>query len=351
MSLASPASSLTELGWDDDWSAALTASSHPSAEPGRVARVDLGACTVLTAAGLVRAATHHQQSVATGDWVVLATDDAVRVLDVLPRRTLFRRGSEGGETREQVVAANVDTVLIVNALDVRLSVRRIERYLALVWQSGASPAVVLTKSDVATADEREAALLATEAVALGVPVHLVSATTGEGMGELSHHLQPSRTTALLGSSGAGKSTLVNFLAGSEVAATGDVRSDGKGRHTTTHRELIVLPGRGMLLDTPGMRAISLWDAAEGVERTFPEIEELIAGCRFSDCSHEHEPGCAVRSAVADGRLRIDRLEAWQKLQRELRHQERRVDARVRQEDRKRWMAMAKEGKARARPRT
>jgi ribosome biogenesis GTPase len=274
LSLESSSPSLADLGWDDDWAASLAASPNPSATPGRVARVDLGACTVLTAAGSVRATIHHGQSVATGDWVILTTDDSVRVLDVLPRRTLFRRGAEGGETREQVVAANVDTVLLVNALDVRLSVRRIERYLALAWQSGAAPAVVLSKADTVTPEQLEKAVLATEAVALGCPVHVVSATTGDGMAQLSRHLAPGRTTTLLGTSGAGKSTLVNLLAGAEVAATGEVRSDGKGRHTTTHRELIVLPGRGMLLDTPGMRAISLsgmrpraWSALSRMSRS------------------------------------------------------------------------------------
>jgi ribosome biogenesis GTPase len=312
----------------------------PEATPVRVARVDLGQCTVLTSTDSVeRAFVPHGVRVAVGDWVVL---DAERIVtDIVPRTSAFTRGSAGQETTEQVVAANVDTVLIVNALDARLSLRRIERYLALGWQSGAAPVVLLTKADLldpADVAERTAEV---NGVALGVPVHVLSAFDDDSLRVLDQYLEPGRTVALLGMSGAGKSTLVNKLAGNEAQATQDVRSDGKGRHTTTHRELIMLPSGAMVIDTPGMRGLAMWETAEGVEQAFADVTEAAQQCRFSDCSHEIEPGCEVLAAVAEGRLDAERVASWHKLQGELRHVAERQDARLRQERQQQSKAQTK----------
>jgi ribosome biogenesis GTPase / thiamine phosphate phosphatase len=269
---------------------------------------------------------------AVGDWVAHAEG---LIHGVLPRRTAFVRRAAGNETVEQVLAANIDTVFLVMAFYRDLNPRRLERYLALAWESGAEPAIVLTKLDLA--EDADAAIAEVESVAIGVPVHPVSAVTGEGLDELEPYLAPGRTVVLLGSSGVGKSTLVNALLGEERQATKEIRAfDGRGRHTTTARELIGLPGGGLVLDTPGMRELQLWEAAEGLIGTFADVDELALACRFSDCGHESEPGCAVRDAVDP-----DRLESWRKLGRELRHLELKQDARARSEARKEWRRFTK----------
>ncbi|MDQ1438590.1 MAG: ribosome biosis GTPase / thiamine phosphate phosphatase [Acidimicrobiaceae bacterium] len=323
------------------------ADAAPHATPARVARVDKGQCTLLAADGPMRATTSRHAEVAVGDWAAVepplphGPDDLPRVTHVLPRRSAFLRSSAGEETRAQVVATNVDHVLIVNGLDVRLSLRRIERYLAMAWQSGASPVIVLTKADLVERAELLDMVAAVESVALGVPVHVVAADDAHSLEVLDEYVRPGRTMALLGSSGAGKSTLVNRLAGSDVAVTGEVRSDGKGRHTTTHRELLVLPAGGLVIDTPGMRGIALWGADEGVEQAFTDVADLAGQCRFNDCTHEREPGCEVLAAVADGRLDAARLEGWRKLQRELEHLATRQDARLRAEKLRQWKSITK----------
>ncbi len=238
-----------------------------------------------------------------------------------------------------MVAANVDVAFIVNGLDQRVSLRRVERSLALAWQSGALPVVVLTKADLA--EDVVATTAEVESVAFGVPVHAISAVDGQGLEALDAHVTPGRTVAMIGPSGAGKSTLINRLLGEERMATREIREDGRGRHTTTHRELVPLPGGGVLIDTPGIRTVGMWDAGEGLEQAFADIEELAAQCRFSDCSHEHEPGCAVQAAIEAGTLTAARLESYEKLQAELRFQERKVDARLRSEERKRWRTLSK----------
>jgi ribosome biogenesis GTPase / thiamine phosphate phosphatase len=345
---------LADVGWDDEWAAVFAALAPPGALAARVARADRGACTVL-APGNLRV-TSGRRPVATGDWVIVGPgplpDDLPTVIDVLPRRSAFVRERPGRETAEQVVAANVDTVLVVNGLDTGVNARRIERYLALAWQSGAVPAIVLTKADCCTDDDVAGAVEDVRSVALGVEVHTVSAADGRGIDRLATaHLSQGRTVALLGPSGSGKSTLVNRLAGADVMATGETRRDGKGRHTTVHRELVVLPGRGLLLDTPGMRGISLWDAAEGVSQTFADVEALIGECRFSDCRHLGEPGCAVLAAVEDGSLVESRLASWHKLQREARAlAARQGDRAAKEENLRRWKAIAKASRHRDRRR-
>ena len=227
----------------------------------------------------------------------------------------------------------------MGAFGADLNVRRLERYLAAGWDSGADPVVVLNKSDLA--DDLAGATAAVEAVAVGVPVHVVSAADGTGLEGLARHLEGNRTAALLGSSGVGKSSLVNRLLGSERQDVAELRADGRGRHTTTYRELIPLPRGGLVLDTPGMRELGLWDADEGVDQTFADVAELAAACRFRDCAHEGEPGCAVLAAVADGRLAAERLESYRKLLRELRHLELKGDPRAVAEARKRRRRFAR----------
>jgi ribosome biogenesis GTPase / thiamine phosphate phosphatase len=250
---------------------------------------------------------------------------------VLPRRSRFAR-KEPWLTEEQVVAANVDTVLLVTDCGRDFKPRRLERYLTAAWDSGAAPVIVLTKSDLA-GDVSETVAEA-EAIAFGVPVHAVSSVTGEGLGSLDPYLLPGQTVALLGSSGVGKSTLVNRLLGQDLLATAELRRDGRGRHTTTHRELVHLPGGALLLDTPGMRELQLWADESALDETFADVAELARECRFSDCAHGQEPGCAVRAALGNGSLPQIRWESYSKLQRELRALAVKQDVRLRSEARK-----------------
>ncbi|HVM68562.1 MAG TPA: ribosome small subunit-dependent GTPase A, partial [Gaiellaceae bacterium] len=273
------------------------------------------------------------------------TEGTGTIQAVLPRRTKFSRKVAWSAAEEQVVAANVDTVFLLTSLNEDLNLRRLERYLTLAWESGAQPVLVLTKIDLDP--ERVAqAVRDIESVAFGVAVHAISTVTGDGLDGLRAHILPGRTVALLGSSGVGKSTLVNTLAGREVLAVREIRADdGEGRHTTTHRQLVLLPDGGLVLDTPGMREIQLWESAEGLEEAFADVEELASQCRFGDCAHRSEPGCAVQAALEEGRLDAARWSSYKKLQRELEHLERRLDKRAQSEARKRWAKAGAEGRA------
>jgi ribosome biogenesis GTPase len=288
----------------------------------------------------------------TGDWVAAALRPAERaatIQGVLPRHTAFVRKAVALGDRPQVVAANADVALLVAALNADFSLRRLERYLAAAWESGAEPAIVLTKADLC--DDVADAIGRVEAVAIGVRVLAVSAVTGEGVADLGGLIGRGRTAVLLGSSGAGKSTLVNVLAGTALMATQAVRaSDDRGRHTTTHRELVLLPGGSLLLDTPGMREFALLDAGEGVGATFADVERLAASCRFADCRHGSEPGCAIRAGLADGSLDEGRWRSYGKLQRELAHEGRKDDHRARLEHKKLWMGRHKAYRAMVRHR-
>jgi ribosome biogenesis GTPase len=309
-------------------------------EPGRVARVDRGRLTVLTAGGAVRAHLGGARpdasglgGPAVGDWVALRGELAVAVL---PRRSAFTRTVAGRASTAQVVAANLDTVLVVEALAGPTRLRRIERYLAVAWSSGATPVVVLTKADLC--DDVAAARQEVADDALGVEVVAVSSLTGGGVETVRALVGPGRTAAMVGPSGVGKSSLANALTGRPVAATREVRDDGRGRHTTAHRELHVLPGGGLLVDTPGMRELALYDDAEGIEAAYADVEALAAACRFRNCAHRTEPGCAVAAAIDDGRLDPARLVGWRKLQAEAHRQLIRVDARARAAERARLRA-------------
>jgi len=318
---------LDALGWDAELAAA--AAERPQARPGRVARVDFGLVTVWTADETVRAVP-SAGSVATGDWVLVEpVEDEVHVTEILPRKSSFVRGAsiEGRVTGAQVLAANIDTVFVVHALTNRPNLRRLERELVLTYESGAMPVVVLTKADLADDPDEVVAEYAT--VAPGIDIVVTSSTDGRGIDEIRAYAAGNRTIALIGASGVGKSTLVNRLVGEDVQETAAVREgDQRGRHTTTARELVMLPGGGVLVDTPGLRAVSLWDAEEGFAQAFADVEAFAAQCKFRDCAHETEPGCAVRAAVERGDLDRGRFENYLRLDGELDAAVKRRDARL-----------------------
>ncbi|NLV39691.1 MAG: ribosome small subunit-dependent GTPase A [Candidatus Hydrogenedentes bacterium] len=281
---------------------------------------------------------------AVGDWVAVSPreeEDAATVHAVLPRRSRFSRTAAGDRTEEQVVAANVDVVFLVTSLDGDFNLRRLERYLTVAWDSGARPVVVLNKADLC--GEVDARVAEAEAAAPGAPVAVLSAATGRGVDALRALLPPGATGALLGSSGVGKSSLVNALLGRERQAVRAVRADdSRGRHTTTQRELIPLPGGGLIMDTPGMRELQIWSDDDGLETAFADVEALAAQCRFADCTHENEPGCAVRAALEGGTLDGGRFRSYEKLRREIRYQELRQEQSARQIEKTRWRGIAKE---------
>ncbi|SCL15635.1 ribosome biogenesis GTPase [Micromonospora nigra] len=339
---------LTALGWDAD-RAAHHRRRRTDHRPGRVARVDRGVCTVLTADGPVRASLGGAVLAAAardltclpcaGDWALLGTwpDGRVTVEVVLPRRTALIRRTAGKDASGQVLAANLDAAAVVEPVHPEPDVGRIERLLSLAHESGARPLVVLTKADLAADPAAVARQLA--GVAPGVPVLAVSAERGTGLDPLRAEVAPGRTLGLLGPSGAGKSSLVNALAGTVVMPTQAIRRvDGKGRHTTTWRSLVPVPGGGAVLDTPGVRAVGLLDGSAGLDRAFADIAELAAGCRYADCTHESEPACAVREALAAGDLPVRRWESWRRLQREVAHESGRRAARLAAERRGGWRA-------------
>jgi len=330
---------LQDLGWDAFFADAFRPYEDDNLIPARVAARHHGPCELLTGlgrlGGVPAGRLGDDELPAVGDWVAARPLDGERkavIEAVLPRRSAFMRKEAMSRTVAQVVAANIDTVFLVTAFGGDLNPRRLERYLTSAWDSGSSPVIVANKLDLAV--DPFAELAAVEAVALGVPVLAVSASTGDGLDELEAHLAPGRTIALLGSSGVGKSTLVNRLAGRELLVTAEISVNGRGRHTTTHRELVPLPTGALLIDTPGMRELQLWADETVLDSTFAEIVELAAECRFSDCSHEHEPACAIKRALADGSLPRERFASYRKLQREIRALEIRKDARLKSEARK-----------------
>ena len=338
---------LHDLGWDDFFAAAFAPYAEQGLVPARVVaqkglyQVSTGAAEhYADVAGKLRHALKGPGGTsgypAVGDWVALRPptgDGRALIHAVLPRRSKFSRKVAGQRTDEQVVAANVDTIFLVSGLDGDFNPRRIERYLTAAWDSGARPVVVLNKLD--RCDDPDGCLLEAESVAMGVPVHRVSALTGENCDEIHAYLNPGQTVSLLGSSGVGKSTLINRLLGREVQRTLEIReSDDRGRHATTHRELFVLSGGGLVIDTPGLREIQLWEGDQGIESAFADVESLAELCRFADCRHQGEPGCAVEAAAERGELPPERLESYRKLQRELRQIHLRQDELARQQEKK-----------------
>ncbi|MEU0150175.1 ribosome small subunit-dependent GTPase A [Streptomyces sp. NPDC006288] len=366
---SSPSHALAPYGWDDDWAATFAPYAGKGLVPGRVVRVDRGQCDVVTPAGTVRADTAFvvprdpMRIVCTGDWVAVDPDgDPLFVRTLLPRRTAFVRSTSSQRSEGQVLATNIDHVVICVSLAVELDLGRLERFLALALSSTAGaallvdgagteerearPLVLLTKADLVPDPATLTHLVEDiERIAPGVPVLPVSSATGEGV-DVFGAIVRGGTSVLLGVSGAGKSTLANTLLGEDVM---DVRAargvDGKGRHTTTTRNLLVLPGGGVLIDTPGLRGVGLWDAEAGVGQVFSEIEDLARGCRFHDCGHEAEPGCAVLGAIEDGSLPERRLDSYRKLLRENHRIAAKTDARLRSETLREWKRRGAEGRA------
>jgi len=346
---------IQSFGWRPELQQAFAPFEADGLIPGRVVVQQRGLYGLVTDAGDLSAQisgrfAHEADSggyPAVGDWVAASarpSEGAATIHAVLPRRTAFVRKAAFSTATEQVVAANVDVAFLVASMNADLNARRLERYLATAWQSGANPVIVLTKLDLA--EDPEADIAEAEAVAFGVPVLAVSAVTGEGLDALASHLKPAETAVLVGSSGVGKSSLVNALADEELMATAEIReSDAHGRHTTTHRELIRLPCGALILDTPGMRELGLIDADDGLSATFDDIAALATQCRFHDCHHGNEPGCAVRQALEAGRLDHDRWKSFQKLQRELAHMERKEDRVARAAYRKHWIGVHKAARA------
>ena len=333
MTLPSTETLLHRLGWDDGFEAAFADHRAAGLAPARVAIQHRGAYDLLAESGELRASAATRlfkadELPAVGDWVGVDLETST-VEAVLPRRTSISRKEVWQAVREQVLAANIDVAFLVQALPLDFNVRRLERYLAMAWESGAQPVVLLTKSDLV--EDAAPYLDEVETITLGAcPAHAVSATTGLGVEELRTWLAPNRTAVLLGSSGVGKSTIVNALVGEEILATQEVREgDHRGRHTTSHRELILLDTGGVILDTPGIRELQLWDA--DLEQAFGDVEEIAQRCRFSDCAHDREPGCAIQEALADGSLPQERWQSYVKLQRELEAIEARRNHLLRQE--------------------
>lgn len=322
-------SQLAMLGWDSYFDEKFAQIGLPTATPARVI-ADFGADYLIHDGSSTKRASARRVDPAVGDWVALSGGVIGAILE---RRAVFSRRASGTETKQQVLAANVDiTFVVVAATDV--NVRRVERYLAIGWQSGAVPAVILTKADLS--DSPDSVRVELESVAAGAQVIVTSSVTGEGLDEIQLQLRPARTCVLLGPSGAGKSTLINAILGQDVMPTREIHRSGEGRHMTSHRQLVQLPTGGMIIDTPGLREAQLWEGEDALGGVFDDIEELALRCRFSDCSHVTEPGCAITAALADGRLERGRFDSYRKLQRELRAVAVRSDARLRLDERRKW---------------
>jgi ribosome biogenesis GTPase / thiamine phosphate phosphatase len=338
---------LQQLGWTDEHKEAFSKYSNPYV-PGRVACrqktvwevfIDGGSVT----AGISGALRKLGRFPAVGDFIVLLhqpESGISTIVDILPQKTRFTRGTSGREGTDQVLAANVDIIFIVTAAGPDLNARRIERYLAIAHASGARPVIVINKSDLA--DDLDVLAEEIVPVSAGIPVIPVSAMSGDGLGQLETFLTPQTTIILIGSSGVGKSTLINRLLDMTVQDTSHVRkSDGKGRHTTTVRQLFVLKGGALMIDSPGIREVGIGTASGGIAGTFPDILDLAENCRFSDCRHEQEPGCAVQDAVRSGNLSSSRLENFHRLMRELAFEQEKAEIGLARSERKRWKGIAK----------
>ncbi|MEW9701600.1 ribosome small subunit-dependent GTPase A [Paenibacillus sp. SI8] len=338
---------LIDLGWNPFFEEAFEPYKQEGYCVGRVSlehkhmyrvQTETGEALAEVSGKMRHLAMRREDYPAVGDWVALsvrAEERRATIHVVLPRKSKFSRKVAGEVTDEQIVATNVNTVFLVTALNLDFNVRRIERYLVLAWESGANPVIVLSKADLCQDSEAKAAKVAE--IAVGVPIHIISSAENRGLTELAAYVGKGQTVALLGSSGVGKSTLVNRIYGKEILETGDIRDgDDKGKHTTTHRELIALPGGGILIDTPGMRELQLWDASEGLSASFQDIEELGANCFYQDCRHENEPRCAVKQALLTGDLEQERFNSYLKLQKELAYLARKEDKGLQAAEKAKW---------------
>jgi ribosome biogenesis GTPase len=347
--------SLEDLGWSNFFQSQF-ATSTEDLTPARVAEEQRGAYLLLSEAGpldaVVAGRMRHEAEgrddyPAVGDWVLVrrgsGANDAV-IHRVMGRRTKLSRKVAGERTDEQIMAANVDTVFLVAALNSELNIRRIERFLTAIYESGARPVIILNKADL-TEDARSFAARV-QVVAPAVEVHVTSASLGRGLDALAQYVERGQTVVFVGSSGVGKSSLVNRVMGGEHQAVRDIREDGKGRHTTTSRQMFLVPGGGMIIDTPGLRELQLWDSDDGIGQAFVDIEQMAEGCAFSDCGHRAEPGCAVQQALDDGRLEYARLESYRKLQREQLFVESKKDYSIRIAQKKKWKEIHKANRQR-----
>lgn len=343
---------LEQLGWSEHHAHSFKSYGQQEFIVGRIAVEHRSSYLLYTAQGEKSAevtgkfrhqATGSQNFPAVGDWVVIqtrATEQRATIHAILPRTSKFSRKVAGSAIEEQIIATNVDTVFLVSGLDGDLNLRRIERYLILAWESGVNPVVLLNKADLCP--NLEQCLMEVEEIATGVPIVTLSAMQQQGMELLQPYLQPGKTIVLLGSSGVGKSTITNQLKGELVQTVQAVRlGDDRGKHTTTHRQLIMLPSGALIIDTPGMRELQVWSATEGLPETFMDIETLVEQCRFRNCQHEGEPGCAIQEALTGGQLDPKRFLNYQKLQREAQHLARKQDQRSTLAEKKRWKKMTK----------
>jgi ribosome biogenesis GTPase len=350
---------LTTFGWDEFFEANFKTYAGSGYVSGRIALEHKNFFRVYTQYGEVPAeisgklrheAVNRRDLPAVGDWVVIRSrpeGGRVMIDAVLPRRTCFVRKIAGSRTEEQIVGANIDTVFLLTSLNQDFSLRRIERYLVVAWESGANPIIILSKSDLC--DRVDDRINETQAIARRVPIHAISVVTGHGLDDVAQYFKRAQTVAFLGSSGVGKSTLINHLTGAAHLKVQTVREhDDRGRHTTTHRELILLPGGGLVLDTPGMRELQLWDGDESLQLVFEDIETLAGKCFFSDCRHQEEPRCAVREALEAGTIDTGRYESYEKLQKELRYLARRRDKLSEIEEKKKWKKLSRVATERAR---
>jgi ribosome biogenesis GTPase len=340
------------LGWNSFFSKNLSSPLPEELTVGRVAVEHKDTYILYTEFGEVSAqvtgkmrhrSTERADLPAVGDWVIVSIrgeENRATIQEILPRKSKFSRKTAGGLTQEQIIATNVDTVFIVSGLDLDFNLRRIERYLLLVWDSGANPVIILNKADLCNEVERRRDEV--EAVALGVPIVVLSAIENQGLDALIPYLGIGQTVALIGSSGVGKSTLTNQLSGQVIQEVQSVRKgDHRGRHTTTKRELIILPNGGLLMDTPGMREIQLWMGSEGLQETFADVKTLAQLCQFRNCQHEKEPGCAVQQALLDGTLDAQRFRNYKKLQQELDYISRKQDQKAYLAEKEKWKKIHK----------
>jgi ribosome biogenesis GTPase len=329
-----------ESHWQEDYTIGRVALEHKNTY---ILYTEHGELSAEVTGKMQYRASGRQDFPAVGDWVVIRvinSENRAMIHAVLPRKSTFSRKTVGAKTEEQIIATNIDTVFLISGLDGDFNLRRIERYLILVWESGANPVIILNKADLWDDVERRREQV--EMIALGVPIVVLSALNNQGLDALGPYLGKGQTVALLGSSGVGKSTLTNQLAGKKLQTVQEVRQgDDRGRHTTTHRELIVLPSGSLLMDTPGMREIQIWAGDESFQETFADIEVLAKQCRFHDCKHDGEPGCAVQQALLDSTLDYQRLLSYQKLQKELNYLTRKQDQKASLVEKERWKKITK----------